>query len=381
MHTEERGKFFACEITKRCLWPFIVFALIFLLLLSPAYASELPAADVAETPIYVDVPLDYPWYDGVVYATEMGITNGIGNGKFGGEDYVTVTQLAVMLCRAFNAEVQTREGAAFGAAEIEYCVDKEWLPSDAYFSPTACVCRRYLYQCLTKAADIPSFNSELFGSTENRYMRLAKEIGLCEDDAKALDFMTRGETVYAMYYLLTQEITPQIPENIAAIKIVNVDNAMLAPYYEALQYIPDVLLEEFSARGWQIKIDDDSLTQYSIQFGFHCSGVISYSQKTIYLRDPNSTDHEFGHFLMYLLGNECKADAKELYAAEAENAKPALGRYSLTNYSEFFAELFAYYIEHSHGIVLMYRLKNLSPVTYDYICELADSGWGLSPSR
>ena len=64
---------------------------------------------------YADVSPDSPWYEGIEYVTEQGISNGTGNNKFSPDAPITVRQWSVMLCRAYNeAEALEKDKTEFG---------------------------------------------------------------------------------------------------------------------------------------------------------------------------------------------------------------------------------------------------------------------------
>ena len=46
-------------------------------------------AFAADTPVFQDVSLDSPWYEGVTYAASHGITSGTGNGCFSPDSNIT----------------------------------------------------------------------------------------------------------------------------------------------------------------------------------------------------------------------------------------------------------------------------------------------------
>ena len=56
-----------------------------------------------------DVDDASPWYDGIAYAVEHGITVGTGENCFSPEKEITVRQWAVMICRALGIELPQEE--------------------------------------------------------------------------------------------------------------------------------------------------------------------------------------------------------------------------------------------------------------------------------
>ena len=57
-------------------------------------------AFAAETPVFQDVPADSPWYEGVTYAAENGITSGTSTTTFSPDQTCTRSQIVTFLQRA-----------------------------------------------------------------------------------------------------------------------------------------------------------------------------------------------------------------------------------------------------------------------------------------
>ena len=121
-------------------------------------------AFAAETPVFQDVPVDSPWYDGVTYAAENGITSGTGNGCFTPDQNITARQWAVMLCRAYDKEVEPIADRPFGTAEMKLAYKEGWLDLGAMVAPDSAMCRRYAYESIFRIERIPVFSSELYAS-------------------------------------------------------------------------------------------------------------------------------------------------------------------------------------------------------------------------
>ena len=70
-------------------------------------------AAAAEPLLFRDVDSTSPWYNGVVFAVEHGISQGTGEDTFSPDDPITIRQWAVMLCRAYGLEVEALPDTLF----------------------------------------------------------------------------------------------------------------------------------------------------------------------------------------------------------------------------------------------------------------------------
>ena len=104
-----------------------------------------------------------------------------------------------------------------------------------------------------------------------------------------------------------------------------------------------------------------------------CIGATDYVRKTIYVSDARATLHEFGHFLNWTL--TASAEREELYRLEAQNT--VLRAYARTNYREYFADCFDYWIINAGNAQRMERFRDAMPRTYAYFERLAENHWGL----
>ena len=70
---------------------------------------------------FVDVAEDSPWHESVTYLAEQGITNGVGNQRYAPDEQITISQWAIMLCRAFNQEDETSLLRAYQNGWLSTC--------------------------------------------------------------------------------------------------------------------------------------------------------------------------------------------------------------------------------------------------------------------
>lgn len=333
------------------------------------------SAFAAETPAFSDVAADSPWVEGINYAAEQGITSGTGNGCFSPNQNITARQWAVMLCRAYEKDVERQEDEAFGAAELRLAFEEGWLDVGAMIYPDSGICRRYAYESIFRVERIPVFSTTLYSNApaENNFVYVAKENGLCSESANALDLLSRGEAVHLIYLMQTQELRIATPDLLKVMDIVNTDDVYLNDFLLEIQKIPEPILYEFNARGWSYHVDSAYVDAFGDRIGMDCAGCCSYMNKSIYVKMDYATTHEFGHFYHQFIGYD---DAIEtLYEKEAKEAEKVLGEYSTTNHKEYFAEVFDYWIQHSDHS----ELAKAAPETHAYFTELEDGDWMKAP--
>lgn len=340
------------------------------LLLTALLAVPAAAADG-----YSDVPPEAACYEAVTYLTEQEITSGTGGSCYSPDELITVRQWAVMLCRAYHPDaLPTASYEQLSDACVRQCYRDGWVTEAAVLSRDTNMCRGALLQSAFVAAEIPVYDYVLYpeGSVLSAYenvLRLGKEFGLCEPDSGALELMTRGDAARVLYLLLTNEYEVEAPPMASAAFLRNESGADLNPYLVELSKIPTPILTMFEQEDWTYAIDCEYVRAFSEQRGMACIGVASYSTREIYVSDPSSTIHEFGHFLDWTLG--FPAYHEELYEAEAQTAADTVLRdYSATNSHEYFADYFAYWVKNRDREEQMQALKEATPETYAYFAGL-----------
>ena len=338
-------------------------------------------AFAAEEPAFVDVGTDSPWYEGVEYAVEHGITVGTGEGKFSPDQDITVRQWAVMICRAYDKQVEEGEGKPFGTLQLTKAFDEGWLDVGAMIAPDSSMCRAYAYESIFRAAKIPVFSVERDDNAvpyENRYVKVAKENGLCKENDHGLDSMTRGEAVQLIYLIQTKNIEIAKPQILDMVYVVNADHvASLDAFLQELAKVPESILYEFNDRDWAYRIDSEYIDDFSERVGMDCAGCCSYMGKSIFVKKPFATVHEFGHFYHYFVGFDSKIE--DLFVAEAEGVRDLLGDYATTNHKEYFAEVFDYWIQNSDNAMNLNALAEVAPETHAYFASLEDGNWKTFP--
>ena len=336
------------------------------------------SAFAVESPVFQDVTADSPWYDGVTYAAENGITSGTGNGIFSPNQNITVRQWAVMICRAYGKQVTPDANNTFGTAELKLAHEEGWLDVGAMVAPDSPMCRRYLYESIFRVERIPVFSTNLYVDGElshvNRFVQVAKENGFCEQTDDEFDLISRGEAVQLIYLMQTQELEMATPTLIQMVNLVNTDQvSSLNSFLQEIRKIPDNILYEFQANGWSYRIDSDYVESFSDRIGMECAGCCSYLNKSIYVKQDYATIHEFGHFYHRFA---CKDSSfNDIYMKEHESARSVLGDYAATNKNEYFAEAFDYWINWSDNSAKMDAFASVAPETHAFFSNLAANNW------
>ena len=333
-------------------------------------------AFAAESPVFQDVSLDSPWYEGVIYAASHGITAGTGNGCFSPDSNITARQWAVMLCRAYDKQVEEKPGSEFGISQMKRAFDEGWLDVGAMLYPDIGICRRYAYESIFRVEQIPVFSSTLYAEApeENYFVHIAKENGLCHEAADALDLMTRGEAAQLIYLMQTKNIVVATPDILKTMNVINADGVNLNSFMLELKKIPEPILYEFKAQGWSYHVDREYVKQFSNRVGMECAGCCSYANKSIYVKADYATLHEIGHFFHKLIGFD--GISEDLFEKESDAAARVLGTYATTNHKEYFAEVFDYWLRHDDHS----KLEQVAPKTHAYFTALEKGNWKAVPN-
>ena len=356
-------------------------ASLFLLTLALMAQLIVPAFAASDTTWFVDVDQSSPWYEGVTYLAEQGITNGTGANCYSPDAPITVRQLVTMLCRAYGiTEALETPDENFGAGCVQYGYTEGWLDMYAASEPDAQMCRGALYQAVFRAVGLEVYNYALYPdgvllSGYENCLRVGKELGLCPEDTEALESVTRGEVAKLLLDVLTQELQVAAPPLATEFPIKNNAGASMNDYLMELQRVPDCILKEFQKRGWTYAVDYEYLNQYNETYnGSNYIGLANYGTKYIYVSQASATVHEFGHFLDRVLNFPAKHTA--LYESEKDTAGEVLRDYALTNKREYFADYFAFWIRYRNDAERMERLRAATPETYQYFTELEANNWG-----
>lgn len=314
---------------------------------------------------FVDVAGDSPWHESVTYLAEQGIINGVGNQRYAPDEQVTISQWAAMLCRAFDQVDENGLSRAY---------HNGWLSACAVMVPDSAVCRGELYQSAFAASGVPIYDFALYPdgkplSDYDNCMRIGAELGLCRENTDPMALVTRGEAADVLYAVLTRDFYVEAPPMLEGLPVQNTAGVPLNDYLVELNQVPEALLQKFQSEGWRFNIDFAYLSDLSREYHASCTGVTNYAEKTIYVSEPGSTLHEFGHFLYYILG--CPDEVEQLYADEADAAAAFLRDYAGTNHREYFADYFVHFLECADDAEKAEEMARLTPGTFTFFGTLA----------
>lgn len=321
-------------------------------------AITIGAAPACAASGFVDVAGDSPWHESVTYLAEQGITNGVGNQRYAPDEQITISQWAIMLCRAFDQGDENSLSRAY---------HKGWLSTCAVLASDSEVCRGELYQSVFTASGVPIYDFALYPdgkplSDYDNCMRIGAELGLCEENTDPMALVSRGEAADVLYAVLTRDLYVEAPPILEGLPIQNTAGVPLNDYLVELNQVPEVLLQKLQSEGWTYNIDFAYLSDLSREYHTSCIGATNYAEKTIYVSEAGSTLHEFGHFLYYILG--CPDEVEQLYSDEADAAAVFLRDYAMTNHSEYFADYFVHFIGCADDAERAEEMARLTPETF-----------------
>ena len=302
--------------------------------------------------------------------------SGADTGLDPSEQFITSRQWAAMLCGAYSSGGDKKEFSCLTEA-----FRRGWLSTGMVTAPDLYLCRGALFQSAFAAAGLPLYDYSLYPDGESlsvyeNCLRVGAELGLCPADAEPLELVTLEESAALLHALLTRELEVYEPPMLAELPIQNDTGVNMNGYLLELCRVPEAILKVFEDMGWTYTVNFPYLSQLSEQNGASCTGATVYSAKRIYVSEAESTLHEFGHFLDYVL--QRPSENERFFEREAPAASTFLREYALTTPREYFAEYFAYYLAYSSHEKKVEQMKRLTPETYAYFSALSEAGWALS---
>ena len=145
-----------------------IYTILSFFMLTAALCMQLTApASAANDPGFRDVSAESPWYEGISFAAENGITCGTGDNNFSPDAVITTRQWAVMICRAYDKEVPETPGIPFGQDQLELAYKEGWLNMSAVLEPDTEMCRSAIYASAFAAEGIPVYCYELYEDGES----------------------------------------------------------------------------------------------------------------------------------------------------------------------------------------------------------------------
>lgn len=333
-------------------------------------------------PYFSDTTKDYKYYVAIQSLAELGILNGTGNNKYNPNEAIKIVDLCKMIFNIvdpyyYNDLLATKstissiitESDRLGLDSILYNVMTGGYlanisSSDACFS-------------ILSAFGIRVINPVLYGYSYCSPIKYSKEIaielGALENNS---NIITRGEAANVIYTFLKNEIQFKKPDIMNDVEITyETDYLDLSSLLCELEKVPDEILSKFNARGWQIIAGDNKADEYYEDNKVLITGLCDVHDKTIYIIGYTATVHEFGHFLNNVTLHPF--EAVTMFDTEINQMKSLRGPYCETNYSEFFAEAFTYYIYSLDDTKQMNKFKEVAPLTWAYFDRIANNNWEL----
>lgn len=342
-------------------------------------STESSEEDVA--PIrFDDVLPEARYYEAVSYIAAEGITSGVGNNRYAPDANISVREWCVMVCRALDLwEALEREAMAdfFGQACSNECYWNGWIPMEAVIDPMQNMCRGAFYEIVFDTFGIDTYAYELYpdGESINQWenaARIAIELGICEEGADYKELVTRGEAAYALWCMLTNEYQVVVPPLANDFPIDNPYDMNLNRYLQALNEVPEAILDDFKRMGWTFSLDFDYINDFSERHNMQAVGVCDSGRETIYVCEPMAVMHEFGHFVDHMQGWRSYR-----FWHEHEAASAFLRDYAMTNAHEYYADYFVYFMEWHDVEWRAAEMQELTPDTYAHFVSLMEKNWDV----
>ena len=327
---------------------------------------------------YADVSPDSPYATAIEYISDLGITKGTGSNQFSPDEGITSRQWAVMLCRAFGLDEELEQCSAkrsFSDICLSEAYQRGWISMEGVTSPDTYMCRGAFYSDAFGAFGVDVYDYELYPdghvlSDWENVIRIAVDFGICSPDASYSEQVTRAEVAQVIYLLMTNEYQVEVPPLVNAKYITNPSGVNLNSYLRELKKVPENIVSKFEARGWTYSVDFSYIGQYNKAHDVSAVGICSPSNRTIYVSDASSTQHEFGHFLDNILGYPSTRLWKEHEAASV-----FLREYAMTNEREYYADSFVYFLKNQGNEAGLALMQERAPATYEHFANLAANDW------
>ena len=355
---------------------------------------------------YDDLSGDSMYYESVQWASDCGVVKGMTPTSVGVDSVLTNGQFFVMLSRYFKyelpedtswqEEIRIRSNALVTDEVLQpWCLEKT-----ADESTWAMVC----YYAL-RSRGVMDFNTYDKVPMNNAVAYL-QDIGLVPGSVLPADTLTRGEfllflhrfmqydfselsrqmfeSAHGSYDLMHEHVVfdweemSEGTEQTAAEAIFGYHKKQAV--YNALDMLPQEILEHFVGAGWHIVVGDATVNEYEKNYPFSIGGVTNYAKKEIAVRGWSSLNHEFGHFMQDYVE---MMDGFGSYYREEKDAVKAWSPEcdDVDNSHEYFAEMFRLYMNYvntrGRGIVSYQaeQFREAAPKTWAFFEQLEANGW------
>ena len=343
--------------------------------ITPAFALETGFNDTSNS----------PYREQIHSLQQYGIVNGIGNNNFAPSQIMDQGQLIIMCARYLNQDnlnrildsIEDYGEKTYNVAKSMWTMGYDDYSSTLYNPITLNMAAKLLFQ----VAKLPVYGNEMYTgvhdenySSHDGYDQLVRLNIISEENFKPDQLVTRELAAYLMYNILYSDIDIVQPDIFTSSNIDVIE--VCTDLYKLFNYInkvPEEVTNKFIQDGWRIVVGTEYINKWEQDNNIQATALCSYANKTIYLKNSKSVCHEFGHYLNYALNFPKHID--DLYNSEKEALSKLTGSYCKTNSSEFFAELFEYYVMYKNNMTELAKLRVYAPLSYSYIVELENNGW------
>lgn len=302
------------------------------------------------------------YYADVMSAASNGYVNGYEDGEFKPDKPVTLKELVTMLGRQskFDGYILRSYGESM---YLLFAKQQGWVPSELYHK--GALTREEALHIILAGTNIASWVDEDIdfndaSEIDEDYARdfcAGTGLGIINGNNGNLqpkEIATRAEVCTMMNRALNCLCDVYAPDDLMELNIeYSGDNTswLSWAFREAVGNLPKEVLKEYISRGWTLVFTDD-LDRYYYEFET-AVGLTNYSKESIYVEvGPNlnmksvtTVYHEFGHFVMWTMGENFRNRVVEAKNEEQATLAKALNRnYCRVNEREYFAEAFRYYI-------------------------------------
>ena len=322
---------------------------------------------------FPDIPKSSFAYDAAEYLREESIMFGSSNGYFYPLEKITGDDFGTVVYRLlYPGESLAASGNSESDTYLDYLYQEEVITGAEFKMLTKdSVTWQIIWRVLLPHFGVYPYPNELYPEydeiliCDNIYADMqvaAIEVGLADVSTICNVVPSRGDFAVFLYRLMAGKYTPlgekdfpSIPDELLQYgDNWQARNAVIRAY----DNLPARLTTRFLDSGWELCYDG-----LHEEFPEHenAVGMTDFSNRKIYL-DTNVSEetvyHEFGHFLEYTLGIRDKSN--DCYLTESSHAEELLGDYAMTDFKEYFAEAYAYWIDPDNDRT---KLKEVAPET------------------
>ena len=342
------------------------------LLLTPSYATA-PAAS------FQDVPADSPSYEAIQWLYQSGYTSGDGQGHFMPDSALTLRDSLYLLSAASGISLSELE------AEVPQLEKSSPISTNGF------------YALLFQAYDVvPNIGETYILDSVSGYIFTLTELGTTAEDGQAVRGeyymdstanptytfpetpITRADAATAIYMAASGQLVQQAPEVYQYMNL-HLDagyGAGLADLFRYVDMIPDPILKQFDADGWVIVYGDVFLNEMSQARLADIRGLHTMATNTIYTKLPDVVCHEMGHWIYYV--DDVNWILEDCYLKEKQAAIELIRPYAGSNKTEFFADVFSYFVRNHGDKTAMDIFASSIPSAYHLLLEMEQTGW-LTP--